>query len=266
MLYNPYLAYSNHFPVYNNSDLILPDFDRFCYNSIFNYLFTFCIKCWSCFVQQKYFRITYQSSSYGNSLFLSSRYQCPLISNHTVITLTYKSTKISLIDPQSHSKFEDVCWFTSLIWYQHKTAQLNHSCWGATNIQQELKMICIDTWGKSGHKLKSVWHTLGKVVINSWIFAAFAAFSISSWLISLLISPYAMLSRIEQLKRTGSWETIPIWRRSQGTFKVLMSLPSTVLKEDLIINLKHTVLLSTELIIWGRGCIYFQLKISRNTN
>ena len=41
-----------------------------------------------------------------------------------------------------------------------------------------------------------------------------------------------MFSRIEQLKRTGSWETIPIWRRSHETFKALTSLPSTNFKES----------------------------------
>ena len=70
------------------------------------------------------------------------------------------------------------------------------------------------------------------MLIKSWIFAALAASSISSWLVSLLTSPYAMLSRIEQLKRTGSWETIPIWRRSHETFKALTSLPSTNFKES----------------------------------
>lgn len=72
--------------------------------------------------------------------------------------------------------------------------------------------------------------TSGNEVINSWIFAAFAAFSICSWVTSLRKSPYAMLSRIEHLNKTGSWETIPTWRRSHGTLRDLISSPSIVFK------------------------------------
>ena len=59
------------------------------WTSSISYLFTLRIQGWSCFIQQKYFRITNQSSSYGNSLFLPSWYKRSFVTNHCIVTLDH---------------------------------------------------------------------------------------------------------------------------------------------------------------------------------
>jgi hypothetical protein len=80
----------------------------------------------------------------------------------------------------------------------------------------------------TNEKIKERTHTSGSCIINSWALAILAAFWTSSSVASGF--PNRILSSIDPVKRTGSWLTIPICERSQATFKLLISFPSSKIR------------------------------------
>lgn len=69
-------------------------------------------------------------------------------------------------------------------------------------------------------------NTCGRLIIKLWMLADFAAVTISSFVTSLKLAPYRILSAIVASNNTGSWDTNPICLRSHWRFKFLMSILS----------------------------------------
>lgn len=70
--------------------------------------------------------------------------------------------------------------------------------------------------------------TSGSDMTKSCSWARFAASMTFSLGISLVLSPYLILSIMLQANNTGSWETIPMFERRNWTFTFLLSRPSII--------------------------------------
>ena len=92
-------------------------------------------------------------------------------------------------------------------------------------------------------------YTWGNLDINPWALAASAAF----WISSIVASgfPSLMFSAILQPNRMGSCDTMPMFCRSQFTFRSVRGLPSRSIYKHIIIN--YIILYLTKL-EWG--CLY----------
>lgn len=85
-------------------------------------------------------------------------------------------------------------------------------------------------WIKAVNEMKRKLTSV-KELIKSWMLAFLAAWIISSMPTSLVLSPYAMFSRIVRSNNTGSWDTIPICWRSHFRFNAFISLSSSNYKK-----------------------------------
>ena len=69
---------------------------------------------------------------------------------------------------------------------------------------------------------------MGRVAMKEWILACLAASTTSSMVAFRVLSPYLMFSARVLSNKTGSWETMPMRDRTQGTLRDSMLWSSTV--------------------------------------